>query len=252
MVFFQSHGVEEKEFFHWMPLTEYQFPLHFHRAYELIFVKKGKLLVTVNHVEYTLESNQLIFIFSNHIHDIEIIGESEVTIILFSPELIGDFFTEYKGSSPSNPVIKLDSLPNLETLTSIYKQKSFLYQLCGELVDQTEFIKIESSTKTRLLHRILLFVDENYQSNCSLKDVAKHLRYDYPYLSKLFVQMTNMTFTDYLNNYRISQACYLLKNSGFSISEVATQCGYNQLRTFHRNFKAIIGKSPKQYRENSY
>ncbi len=250
MVFFQSHGVEEKEFFHYMPLTEYQFPLHFHRAYELIFVKKGKLLVTVNQIEYTLNTNQLIFIFSNHIHEIKRLGDSEVTIILFSPELIGDFFTEYKGWSPNNPVLTLKQQPQLEKLDSIYKQKSFLYQICGELIDQTEFKKVESSNKTRLLHRILLFVDENYHHNCTLKDVAKHLRYDYPYLSKLFVQMTNMTFTDYLNNYRISQACYLLKNSGLSVGEIASQCGYNQLRTFHRNFRDIIGKSPRQYRDN--
>lgn len=251
MVFFQSHGIEENEFFHWMPLTEYQFPLHFHRAYELVIVKTGKLIVTINHVEYTLEPNQVIFIFSNHTHDMKTVGESEVTIILFSPDLIGDFFTEYKGWSPNNPVLKFDQIPDLEKLDSIYKQKSFLYQLCGELIDQTEFIKVESSTKTRLLHKILLFVDENYQTDCSLKDVAKHLRYDYPYLSKLFVQITNITFTDYLNNYRISQACYLLKNSGISVGEIATQCGYKQLRTFHRNFKEITGKSPKQYRENN-
>lgn len=251
MVFFEKHGVEEQDFFHFMPLSDYQFPLHFHRAYELIFVKSGRLEVTVNQTSYQLKKNQLIFIFSHHTHAFKTIDDSEIMIILFSPELIGDFFTEYKGLSPDNPIIELDQLPDLEKLDSPFKQKGFIYQLCGELVDQSGFQKVESSTKTKLLHRMLLFVDENFQNDCTLKHVAKHLRYDYPYLSKLFVQMTGMTFTEYLNNYRIYQACYLLKNGSLSIAEIANLCGYNQLRTFHRNFKEIIGKSPREYRGSS-
>lgn len=250
MVFFEKHGVEEKDFFHFSYLENYQFPLHFHRAYELIFVKKGKLEVMVNYKSYHLKENELIFIFSNHIHEFKTIGDSEVVIVLFSPELIGDFFTEYKGWSPTNPVLQLDHFSNLETLDSVFKQKSFIYHLCGELIDQSDFHQVDLTTKTKLLHKILLFVDENYQGDCTLKKVAKHLRYDYPYLSKLFVQLTGMTFTDYLNNYRVSQACYLLKNSSLSIGEIANQCGYNQLRTFHRNFKNVIGQSPTHYRDS--
>ncbi|WP_440898037.1 AraC family transcriptional regulator [Amphibacillus sp. Q70] len=249
MVFFEKHGVEEKEFFRYFSLTDHHFPLHFHRAYELIFVKSGELLVTIDQTVYHLKQNQLTFIFSNHIHEFKTIDQSEIVIILFSPELIGDFFTQYKGLSPNNPVLELKELPNLAEFNSIYKQKSFIYQICASLIDQTDFSKVEQSTKTKVLHGILLYVDEHYQTDCTLKDVAEYLRYDYPYLSKLFVQMTNMTFTDYLNHYRISQACYLLKNSGRPVGEIANHCGYNQLRTFHRNFKKITKQSPRAYRE---
>lgn len=59
----------------------------------------------------------------------------------------------------------------------------------------------------------------------------------------------NITFTEYLNNYRISQACYLLKNSNQSIGEIAINCGYNSLRTFHRNFRKITEMTPNEYRK---
>jgi AraC-like DNA-binding protein len=59
-----------------------------------------------------------------------------------------------------------------------------------------------------------------------------------------------MPFTDYLNHYRISQACYILKNSNQSIGEVASQCGFNNLRSFHRNFRIITRQSPKEYRDS--
>src|SRR5690606_26324534 len=117
-------------------------------------------------------------------------------------------------------IIHFNEAPDLTKLDSIYRQKSFLYGICATLVENTEFIPVEHSTKTRVLHKILLYVDKNYHSDCTLKVIAKQLQYDYAYLSKLFVQMTNMTFTEYLNHYRISQACYLLKNSEQTVSEI--------------------------------
>lgn len=249
MVLFEHHGIEEKEYFKHFTLVNYTFPLHFHRAYELIIVNEGKLLLTIEQQEYLLQKNDVAFIFHNQMHEFKTIQHSNITIVIFSPELIGHFFMNYKSFVPENNVFHVDHLPNLETLDCIYKQKSFLYNLCGTLIDHTTFTPVEYSTKTKVLHKILLFVDKNYSRDCTLKSVAKHLTYDYAYLSKLFVQLTNITFTEYLNHYRISQACYLLKNSQQPIYEIAMNCGYNNLRTFNRNFKNITKYSPKSYRE---
>ncbi|RKQ31338.1 helix-turn-helix transcriptional regulator [Oceanobacillus halophilus] len=249
MAFFEHHGVEEKESFQYLTLVNRSFPLHFHRAYELIIVNEGELLVTIDQKEYVLHKNDLAFVFTNQMHEFKTINHSNITVIIFSPELIGHFFMNYKGVIPKDNVLHLSQAPNLEKLNSIYMQKGFLYSICGVLQDHTSFIPVKHSTKTKVLHQILLFVDNHYTSDCTLKLVAKHLQYDYAYLSKLFVQMTNMTFTEYLNHYRISQACYLLKNSQQSIYEIAMNCGYNNLRSFNRNFKRMINYSPKQYRE---
>ncbi|AYV69607.1 hypothetical protein C2I06_23755 [Niallia circulans] len=72
----------------------------------------------------------------------------------------------------------------------------------------------------KVFHRILLYVDSHYSQDCTLKVVAKHLQYDYAYLSKLFVHITNMTFTEYLTQYQISQACYQLKNRQLPICKM--------------------------------
>ncbi|MDC3417628.1 helix-turn-helix transcriptional regulator [Aquibacillus salsiterrae] len=249
VVFFEQHGVEEKESFHSFKLSNQTFPLHFHRAYELIIVNQGELLVTIDQKEYVLNEHDIAFVFNNQTHEFKTIDQSEVTIVIFSPELIGHFFMNYKGFIPENNVIRLERSPNIEDLTSIYRQKSFLYDICGTLVESTTFIPVEHSTKTKVLHKMLLFVDKNYSEDCTLKTAAKHLQYDYAYLSKLFVQMTNMTFSEYLSHYRVSQACYLLKNSQQSVSEIAMNCGFNNLRSFNRSFKKITSQSPRKYRE---
>ncbi|MFP7460790.1 AraC family transcriptional regulator [Niallia circulans] len=98
----------------------------------------------------------------------------------------------------------------------------------------------------KVFHRILLYVDSHYSQDCTLKVAAKHLQYDYAYLSKLFVHITNMTFTEYLTHYQISQVCYQLKNRKLPIGKIAITVGYNNLRSFHRHFKKITRISPRK------
>ncbi|RCX12194.1 AraC family transcriptional regulator [Anaerobacterium chartisolvens] len=244
MIFFEKHGVDQKELFRFFPLKNYNFPLHFHRAYELIYINDGHLSVSVDQKEYLLQKNDLAFIFTNQMHEFKTVEYSDITIILFSPELIGDFYMNFKGFIPNDNVLHLERELNLKNACSIYEQKSFLYAVCADLINQKQFIPVKQSHKIRVLYKILLYIEQNYSVNCTLKAIAKYLQYDYSYISKLFVKLMNMTFTDYLNNYRISQACYLLKNFHQPIGEVAINCGYDSLRTFHRNFRKIMGQSP--------
>lgn len=246
--FFEKHGVDEKDYFLLLSLKNYHFPLHFHRTYEILYVNNGQLSISVDNHEYSLQQHDLVFIFPNQLHKFETHGHSEITIILFSPEWIGDFHMDYKGFTPTDNVLHLVQEPNLAMLDSIYGQKSFLYGICADLIRKNSFGQIKQSPHTKLLYKILLYVEENFASNCTLKAIAKHLQYDYTYLSKQFVHLMNMSFTDYLKHYRISQACYILKNSNQTISEVASLCGFNNLRSFHRNFRMVTRQSPTEYR----
>lgn len=251
MVFFEPHGVEEQESFHIVTLTNFSFPLHFHRAYELIIVHEGRLRVTIDQKEYFLQQNEAAFIFNNQMHEFTTAGHSAITIIIFSPELIGRFFMDYKGFIPVNNTFSLSKDVQLPPEDSVYRQKSFLYGICSTLEENTDFKPVQYSAKTKILHQMLLYVDNNYAAECTLKAVAEHLQYDYPYLSKLFVQMAGMTFTEYLNYYRISRACYLLKSSQQPIGEIAADCGYSSLRSFNRNFQSFVRDSPRRFREIS-
>ena len=249
MAFFEKHGLNEKELFRSFSSKNHQFYFHFHRAYELIYVNKGQLSVSIGKKEYLLDQNDLAFIFPNQIHEFRTVDFSHITIVLFSPELIGHFYRNYKDLIPNDNILHLDIDPDFKKLDSIYSQKSFLYYLSDKLIKEKSFIPVQQSSQSKVLYKMLLFIEQNYSTECTLKSVAEYLNYDYPYLSKLFIKHMNMTFTEYLNNYRVSQACYLLKNSDQSIGEIALNCGYNNLRTFHRNFKKIINMSPKEYQE---
>lgn len=154
----------------------------------------------------------------------------------------------YKGFVPESNLLLFQKLPDLSAMDSVYGQKAFLYHCCDKLVKHTAFTPVEYSPKTKIVHKMLLFVDAHFHEECTLKAAAAELQYDYVYVSKLFLQMTNKTFTEYLNHYRIFQACYQLKNSFKSVGEIAEECGYNNLRSFHRNFQKIMHCSPGSYR----
>jgi AraC-like DNA-binding protein len=102
-------------------------------------------------------------------------------------------------------------------------------------------------------HASILFTilcRQNFQQECSLIEAAKASGYDYSYLSRTFKKKTGISFTEYVNQYRISQAAYLLSNTTDSISSIAFACGFNTIRSFNRNFKELIGIPPGEYRKS--
>lgn len=249
MVFFQKHGLSNPATFIHYDVTDFQFPPHFHPAYELLFVDSGAVDVFLDNQYYRLTSGQAIFIHSNQLHHMQTVGTTKMTVLLFSQQLISDFDQQYKGEIAEYPVINFPLDIDLAECKTVYHKKAFLYQFISRFISMTDFIPHNRSTNTTALYDVLLYVEAHYNGHCSLKEAANILQYDYTYLSLLFKQMTNMSFTDYVNQYRIGFALDQLKNSELTISEIARQSGYDTLRTFNRNFLKWVNMTATDYRK---
>jgi AraC-like DNA-binding protein len=68
--------------------------------------------------------------------------------------------------------------------------------------------------------------------------------------SRLIKKWTGMTFVNILNEIRVAHATKMLINSTDTISEIAYQCGFNNLSYFNKIFKEKKKVGPKQYRKN--
>lgn len=248
MFFFEHYGIDDQEFFSVIELVNQNFPVHFHRAAELICVEEGEVEVTIENESWAMRKGQCAFVFPNQMHEIFVNHQARLQVVVFSPEWIGNFFTRFKGQVPVKPIISLASFYPESKRDSFYFKKSFLYGLCDDLILHTTFKKSEYPSKTKVIQSIMAYVDEHYMENINLKQIASLTKYDYFYLSKLFKQVTNYRFTEYLNQYRISQACYQLRGTQKSISDIALDCGYQNLRTFHRNFFDWVQCTPSEYR----
>ena len=96
---------------------------------------------------------------------------------------------------------------------------------------------------------IFRYIEGNYQ-NGSLTEAAELLHYDFYWLSHEIKNRTGKTYTEHLQEKRLSQAAFLLKNTGLSVEEIALAVGYENKSYFHKLFAGKFGSSPKKYRQS--
>lgn len=251
MFFYEKHWFGTRDSYSSYTLTNCCFPFHFHRSYEMICVADGDILVDINDKHYTLHTGQAAIIFPNQLHQFTTTDHSTIHIAIFSPDMVPEFSRQYMDQSPDCPILTCPKDIDQQIFqTNLYLQKSFLYQMLGRLTDQSTFSTYSTSAgRQNLLHQILSYVETNYAQDCSLTKLSHILGYDYTYLSKYFYNMLGMTYTTYVNQYRVTNACNLLGSSYDSISSISSKCGYDSIRSFNRNFKSICGITPKEYRD---
>ncbi len=248
MFFYEDFNYGTHDSYYVFPMTNGSYPSHFHRSYEMLSVLEGRVQILLDNQEYHLSVGDTILFFPNQLHSFTTINASQMTAIIFSPDIIGDFTHQYAGFLPENPILHNIPVPLEKADTdNIYERKSLLYHVCGCYIENTRMQKCHSAQELALLHRILTYIGEHYTDKCSLKDVAKHINYDYTYLSKYFEDNIGITYSSYLNQLRIHHACRLLQEESKPVSEIAFLCGYDTIRTFHRNFSKYTGKTPGEY-----
>lgn len=244
---------------HFDLLTTYQttnlnFPSHLHRCYELIFVIEGEMEVIISERCFQLKSGQFLLILPYEIHSFRSESQSQAKLCVFSPDYVPTFQQMIEKRALENPVFNL----SLEAQTLVTKalfsdhfnlleQKASLYLLLSELIQQTTLVKAKKEPD--LLHSILTYIQEHFTDSISLNSIARSLGYSYNYLSKYFNAHVKTSFVDFLNETRINYACYLLSTSEKPITEIAHLAGYENIRSFNRNFIKITLCTPKEYRE---
>ncbi len=256
MIYEQHHSLST-DYFIFEERENLSFPLHMHACYEVIAVTEGEMTVTVNSFEYELRAGSVIFIFPYQIHSIETKKSSKDTLCVFSGNLISLFGRKYNGKIPKNPIIEFGDDFLLKKFTdcrngdNILSIKGILYLLFSELSARCELTdgSQKRNADLKLFDKIFTYINKNYNSECTLFGMARELKYDHTYLSKFFSKFVGMSFHRYVNDLRLSDACYMLKNTEDTILEISQACGFASLRSFNRNFTENMKMTPTEYRE---
>jgi two-component system response regulator YesN len=98
------------------------------------------------------------------------------------------------------------------------------------------------------IQRALYFIHNNYKTDISLDQVAKKVSLSRYHFSRLFKEMTGLTYQSYINYNRIEQAKKLLNDDALSVADTGYAVGYSDLTHFERIFKKIVGLSLTQHR----
>lgn len=253
-MFYQTHSSIMSDGLKLENGIDFSFPMHLHSSFEFIVVTEGEMRVSVDDVEYILCQEDALLIFPNQMHELKTDCHSCHFLCIFSPKLVQAYSKCYSSKVPLNNKFRPDffyveKLAAISKSDSVMSIKGALYSICGEFDANASYIE-KNVTDDDLLPKIFKFVEQNYNNDCSLEALSKSTSYHYVYLSKFFKQSTGLSFTDYVNRYRISEACYVLQNSNQTILKTSYDCGFDSLRSFNRNFKNIMGVTPSEYQHN--
>lgn len=278
----KNHGLADFPFNIYLCSIPLDFPLvpaHWHNDMEIIYIKKGKGIITVDLEPFTAEQGDIIVVPPGQLHSIEPIDgyAMEYENIIFQLNMLmavqGDICTEkffqpllqrqiaivnhYPPDSPIYPILSgcLDAMDNIcREFASGYE-----FAIKGQLF--TFFYALVSSVPTPLskhqnksldrLKDILKYVETNYADKISIADAAEICGFSQSHFMKFFKNNMAVSFTDYLNDYRLTMAARLLVSSSDTIVNVAAESGFDNLSYFNRLFKRKYGCTPTAFRNRN-
>lgn len=89
---------------------------------------------------------------------------------------------------------------------------------------------------------------KNHQREFKLEEAAELANMNPSAFCRYIKKTTSKTFSEVLNEVRIGFACKMLINTNDSISQVAYNCGYQNVPYFNRQFRTIKERTPQEYR----
>ncbi len=250
--FYQRENSQMESFMFKEMSSNLNFPRHIHSSFEFIDVLDGELTIIMREsdCEYVIDKNKAVLIPPYQVHSYRTEDYSKYIIIIFSTDYVNMFYKMIKDKVPASPLFEFTdsklSLNLLQTDDNIM-ESSYLYAICAEFYRQQTFTE-KPRLNVNLIEKIIEYVDENFTENITLKFIADKYNYSYHYLSNFFNENVGINFKRFINEYRINNACNLLRETDLSVTEIAQQSGYDNLRSFNREFLSIMGYTPSDYK----
>lgn len=254
----------------------YLMTYHWHPECEIIRILSGSFDLTVNHKLYHLTAGDLVFIQDGMLHggtpkdcvyeclvfDMKLllrdnhICKKQVTDIINHDLLIHQILP---GEDENLKKVTLDLFYAMKEKDSGYEfiVQGSLYLLIGSILQKNLYSLSSEHEQTisyrlKQLKQVLRYIEDHYQEEIALADLAAIAGMNPKYFCRFFRQITQKTPINYLNYYRIECAREQLSTTDATITEVAFNCGFHDISYFIKTFKKYKGMTPKQYMKQEY
>src|SRR5690606_20928696 len=114
------------------------------------------------------------------------------------------------------------------------------------------FNSVKGSTNEKRINIVCNYIQENAHRKISLKKTADQIHLSGAAFCKFFKRATGKTFSDYVNDVRIGNACMMLTESDKPINEIAYHCGFDSITYFNRVFLKKKKVSPRNFRNSVF
>ena len=256
-------------------------PLHWHEEMEIIYIKKGQGLITVNLTQYHLNAGAIIFVLPGQLHAIDQFKNEtmEYENIIFDTNML---ISKQLDSSCKDFILPL--LDGRIAIPSVFLPEDIHYKdicapldACDKISDERPegyllfiksqifqlffvlnlYCKLSESTQpdAKMINKIkpvLKYVELHYAQNITIKDAAMVAQCSESHFMRCFKEILGISFIEYLKDYRLSMAARLLTGSDTTVLATAADVGFDNLSYFNRCFKEKYGTTPGKFRHLSH
>jgi AraC-like DNA-binding protein len=254
---------------------------HFHPHYQLFTVIKGTGTRFIGDDIRLFNIGDTVFLAPNMPHlwrsDREYFEKdsqlmTEGIVVYFKEDFLGSEFFEKSemydiktllkksergldltGQLKEELVNDLKNLPVDSGFQGIIKILSILDKLSKstdyQYIASTTYSNTHKISETERMRRVHEYVLKHFKENINLSTVASLSNMTDAAFCRYFKSRTNKTFSDFVKEIRIGNACKMLQDENKSISQTCYESGYNTVSNFNNQFKSLKGVSPKQYQK---
>jgi len=255
---------------------DYRALCHWHEDVEFIHVLEGQMNYYINGKDILLKPGDTVMINSGRLHYgySDKRQECRFYCVIFHPGLI---VSNKKLSKKYVESVVLGDRPDYlmfgreekvgEVLREVFAQKKELstaYELEAVALFQKlwrivfdrmlgEALEVLSESDPDLLsqRRMVSYIYQNYAGGITLEEIAEAGNVCRSKCCKIFKKYVGQSPMDFVNSYRLERSRRMLDGTDTSITEICTQCGFNHLSYFSRQFRLTFGCTPRDYRKRA-
>jgi AraC-like DNA-binding protein len=253
---------------------------HYHPEVELIYFRKGTGTQFIGDSIKRFQSGDVVLVgsylphywrfddvyFSNNIKTC-----ADINVIHFNETFWGEHFLnlpenksiknildnakrgiQVKGKARQNIIELFDAILNAEGPSKIIYLMEALMAVGQSKQDQLSSIvfqhNFEELDKDRI-NAIYEYSLNNFRNAIKLEEIAEVANISPNSFCRFFKSRTRKTYTEFMNEIRVGNACKLLIESKINIKQICYESGFNNFTSFHKCFKHITGKSPLHYQK---
>lgn len=252
---------------------------HWHDDIELIYILDGRMNYYVNGTTIELNKNEGIIVNTKEMHyGYSINNEDCIFIcILFHPSLLSSCkkifqqfvipllerkaFPYIHLVPPENNVIleQIQRIWKLKESNSIYYEIDIvgvLFQLWSAISQISDNYKNNNAgekltSDVIALRHMVSHIHSHYKEAISLQSIAGSANICKSKCCKVFKSQIGQSPIDFLNHYRLNLSGDLLKTTSMSISDIALECGFNNLSYYSKIFLRYYGCTPSEFRQSN-
>ena len=143
----------------------------------------------------------------------------------------------------------LHAFSNCFQMYGVFGTVQVFFESVNILIEDCLYRATFSGGVSNVVEQVIYYVNTHYQEAFTLEQLSRKFNISLSHLCRQFKRSTGVTFTEYVGNKRIQNACEMLRGTALPIAEVGVRVGYSDYFYFSRVFKRVVGCSPSAYRK---